>query len=135
MNRCGDCHACCVLLPIDSIGKEAGRPCRKLLDGTSGRGCAIYETRPAACRAFRCGWLAEGWSDDLRPDVCGVMMTHSPSRAGSTLTAWEMRPGAIRSAWDLWVDRARVAPIAILFCAEQAVLLGRDGRTYPIERP
>ena len=135
MNACGTCTVCCVVLPIASIGKDAGRPCRKLLDGTHGHGCAIHGAHPAPCRSFRCGWLAEGWTEDLRPDVCGVMLTHSKSRAGATITAWEVRPGTIRAAWDLWVEKARAEPIAIYFRDAPPVLLGRDGTTYPISKP
>jgi len=134
-NRCGHCTACCVILPIPSIGKSAGRPCRKLHDGSNGIGCAVYADRPGPCRSFRCGWLAEGWEPDLRPDICGVMLTHARSRAGATLVAWELRPGTIRAAWDLWVERAKDAPIAIHFIAAPSVLLCRDGHTVPIPGP
>jgi len=138
MNLCGDCCACCVLLPIGVLGKEAGRPCRKLGPDPTWANkccCTIYPARPEPCRSFRCGWLAEGWDPDLRPDRCGVMLTHQPCPAGVVLTAWELRPGTIRAAWDLWVERAREAPIAIILRAAPAVLLKRDGSTLPIPSP
>lgn len=131
MNACGDCHACCVLLPIAVLGKPAGRACRKLAPD----GCAIYTGRPSPCRSFQCGWLAEAWPDDLRPDRCGVMVTHSPCAAGLVVTAWELHPGAIRAAWDLWVDQARQQPLAVIFRAAPPVLIKRDGSTVPIPNP
>lgn len=135
MNACGTCTACCVLLPIVALGKQAGRPCRKLVTAGPEPGCSIYPSRPEACRSFACGWLAEGWDDDLRPDVCGVMLTHQPCPAGFVLTAWELTPGTMRAAWDLWVERAREAPIAVILRAAPAVLLKRDGSTVPIPSP
>jgi hypothetical protein len=135
MNLCETCVACCVLPPIASIGKAAGRPCVKLYDGTSAVGCSIYGQHPGACRQFRCAWLAEGWPADLRPDLCGVMLTHSRSGAGKTITAWELRPGLIRASWDLWREKATTEPIAIIFADAPPILLGRDGTTYPIQQP
>lgn len=134
MNLCGPCAACCVLPPIASIGKAAGVPCEKLLPGPR-YGCASHQHKPAACRSFRCGWLAEGWDEELRPDLCGVMLTHVPSRAGGTLTAWELRPGVIKAAWDLWLDKAKAEPIAIIFRNAPPMLIGRNGNTYPITQP
>jgi len=133
MNPCGTCNACCTVFPIAELGKPSRSPCRHLKDGGHGVGCLIYAARPAPCRSYRCGWLAEGWDLDLRPDLCGVLLTHSPSKAGATLTAIELRPGIIRGAWDLWVEKARSEPIAIYFVAEAPVLLGRDAKTYPID--
>ncbi len=64
--NCGSCHACCIVLRIDSepgystrfdngedIAKKAGVACRFL----TSTGCGIYEVRPVVCRAFKCDWL------------------------------------------------------------------------------
>jgi hypothetical protein len=41
----------------------------------NGGGCAIYETRPDACRVWFCGWrLLPDLGDDWRPDICGVLI-------------------------------------------------------------
>lgn len=68
---CGECTACCTVMAIDKpeMQKEAGVTCRHC----SGSGCSIYETRPALCQHFHCGWrqlpiLDESW----RPDLSGV---------------------------------------------------------------
>lgn len=68
--NCGGCTACCSVMAIDKpeIQKEAGVLCRHCENG-----CTIYDTRPALCRDYQCGWrqlsiLDESW----RPDLSGV---------------------------------------------------------------
>jgi hypothetical protein len=69
---CGDCVACCVDLAIAELDKPDGVRCRNL---AAGGGCAIYETRPATCRTWFCGWrLLTSFSDAMRPDRSGVML-------------------------------------------------------------
>jgi hypothetical protein len=71
---CGACNLCCVVPVIDSpeLTKPSGSVCRH----SKPAGCDIYETRPAVCRRFFCGWrrttlVPEGW----RPDISGVFVT------------------------------------------------------------
>lgn len=71
--ECGSCRACCVVTAIDSaeITKPSGVACRHAGAG----GCGIYETRPAVCRDFYCGWrmsalIPDGW----RPDRSGIFI-------------------------------------------------------------
>ena len=70
---CGDCHACCVELIIDTpeLQKKGQTPCRHLKEGR----CGIYQDRFKICREFLCGYLQfreldEGW----RPDRSGVLV-------------------------------------------------------------
>ena len=70
---CGDCHACCVELTIDTpeLQKKGQVPCRYL---SSGR-CGIYQDRFKICREFLCGYLLfpeldESW----RPDRSGILV-------------------------------------------------------------
>lgn len=72
--ECGDCVACCRVLPIDGpdLKKQAGVLCPNC---TQGVGCTIYEHRPELCRGFYCGWrrlaiIPDGW----RPDDFGVLI-------------------------------------------------------------
>ncbi len=51
---CGECGLCCKLLAVEALGKPAHTWCDHFAAKT---GCAIYERRPDACRAFRCLWL------------------------------------------------------------------------------
>jgi len=73
--ECGDCDVCCSILKRDKSGrKQAGdADCPHHIPG---KGCAIYDTRPAACRAWHCAWRRFGWlPDECRPDHLGVMLT------------------------------------------------------------
>jgi hypothetical protein len=86
MEDCGSgptaCHKCCDILDIEGFDKPALTRCPHTL---LGQGCAIYETRPVACRTFECTWLAsqrgqgpngEAWDrmpPEMRPDRCGVL--------------------------------------------------------------
>ena len=83
---CGDCRLCCKLLAVPNddgtILSAFGRWCQH---AKAGIGCAIYHSRPEACRAFECSWLSsqrgqgpngEAWDrmpPELRPDRCGVI--------------------------------------------------------------
>ena len=70
--ECGDCRVCCIVPGIDTreAQKDTGSACRNLC----GTGCAIYETRPGACRTFYCAWRAlPGLGENWRPDLSGVL--------------------------------------------------------------
>lgn len=69
---CGECTLCCSVMAIDKpeIQKEAGVTCRHCRGG-----CTIYETRPALCREYHCGWRQLPILDDSwRPDRSGVFV-------------------------------------------------------------
>jgi hypothetical protein len=53
---CGSCTLCCKLLGVTDLEKPRGQWCRHC---EIGRGCRIYDTRPAGCREFFCGWLVD----------------------------------------------------------------------------
>jgi hypothetical protein len=79
---CGECTACCRELAIvdPALTKLPGVNCPNCVVGT---GCAIYDTRPSACRNYYCLWrsipdLPDAW----RPDRIGVMIIASPLPAG-----------------------------------------------------
>jgi hypothetical protein len=73
--QCGECTLCCKLLPVDEgfrhpgiavLIKKAGERCPHQ---RFGKGCAIYATRPLACRFWNCRWLVNADTTDLsRPD-------------------------------------------------------------------
>jgi hypothetical protein len=69
---CGGCTVCCVLPNIDKpeIQKQSGARCIHC----AATGCAIYDSRPAVCRAWYCAWrTVDIFGDDWRPDKSGVM--------------------------------------------------------------
>ena len=74
---CGGCTVCCKDLAISE--PELTKP-RGVLCGhcTKDSGCAIYDTRPAVCRSWFCGWrmlpqLDDGW----RPDKSEILISLS----------------------------------------------------------
>lgn len=81
---CGECGLCCKVLDFPELGKPAGAWCRHY---AAFRGCTIYETRPHACRAFKCTWLlnTDEFSDVWRPDRAGFCMWSQNVPAGARL--------------------------------------------------
>jgi hypothetical protein len=74
---CGPCQVCCVALKIKApqLRKDAQIPCPHLVE----KGCGIYESRPAVCRSFLCGWrLMPELDASWRPDLSGVMLLPLP---------------------------------------------------------
>lgn len=72
--ECGSCNVCCVALTIrdPELQKAGGYRCRNARRDNS---CAIYDTRPQACRSFYCGWRFLKWiREPLRPDRSGVLV-------------------------------------------------------------
>jgi len=52
---CDGCTLCCKVMAVGSIEKPAYSWCRHCRKDS---GCGIYETRPAECSTFVCGWLS-----------------------------------------------------------------------------
>jgi hypothetical protein len=52
--RCGDCSLCCKLIRVDAFEKPPGTWCTHCAPG---RGCKVYDSRPAECSDFYCAWL------------------------------------------------------------------------------
>jgi hypothetical protein len=90
---CGGCTACCTVMPVSEINKPGDTPCQHLCAG----GCAIYESRPSACRGWRCAWL-EGLipgDERRRPDKCGLIFAwFGWDNTKAFLVALEVWPGA-----------------------------------------
>lgn len=84
---CGGCTACCKVMAIKDF-KEGFRVCRHSIKG---KGCGIYESRPAPCREFICGWLGGWGTDQDRPDKIGVVFI--PNDEGTAVKAMEVFPG------------------------------------------
>lgn len=70
---CGDCKACCTLVPteIDTGHKPANVRCKHLRHS----GCSIYARRPEPCAAWSCRWLFDPDAADMRrPDHSHVIV-------------------------------------------------------------
>ena len=110
---CGTCAVCCTALKIDdpALTKEAGVLCGHL----TATGCGVYETRPAACRTFYCGWrylpaLDPSW----RPDRSGVLIGFVEHQGGSALRLSTQDPKAVLQGFvvDFVISSvARGAPV------------------------
>jgi Fe-S-cluster containining protein len=74
--QCGDCSMCCKVIRIEEegISKPAHQWCQHARPGS---GCAIYETRPAACRTFACCWLIlKDMGPHWKPTECRMVLVH-----------------------------------------------------------
>lgn len=112
--QCGDCHECCVRLPIidEKLEKPGYEPCKHL----NGKGCGIYTDpdKPKICSSYKCLWLDGTIPGDerRRPDRLGVLFQDSP-----VLTALECRQGALDSPQALymvdWLSKRLKARVAV----------------------
>jgi hypothetical protein len=72
---CGSCTLCCKLMAVQDLPEPKPRDqwCPHCIQG---KGCGIYESRPASCRVFDCVWLQKPrLPDSLRPDRCKVVLS------------------------------------------------------------
>lgn len=54
--NCTDCTLCCTVLGVKALNKPRNTDCAHAL---AGKGCQIYDQRPAECRAFHCDFLVD----------------------------------------------------------------------------
>ena len=79
---CGDCTLCCTVQLVDMEPlQNTTKPAMTTCEHCTGGGCAVYETRPAACRTFQCTWLAtqafpvaNRFPPEERPDRTGIVI-------------------------------------------------------------
>ena len=76
MNSCDGCSACCKIMKVAELAKQANTWCQHCQIGV---GCSIYETRPESCRVYECLWLRtqsleKPMAPELRPDKSRVVM-------------------------------------------------------------
>lgn len=118
MRTCGECHACCVSIRVESgpgdqvsVRKAAGVRCPCL---TNGGRCAVYEQRPACCAVYTCAWLDGHGEDDERPDRCGAVIERAEGEGGLTLVFPSLAPGfaahrrSYRDVLKRWRERGAV---------------------------
>lgn len=75
---CKDCTLCCKLVSVYEIQKPAQSWCEHC---TIGVGCKVYDTRPADCRTFYCGWLLDPRIGDAwEPNNCKMVVKFEPKR-------------------------------------------------------
>ncbi|SMQ69891.1 hypothetical protein SAMN06295905_1699 [Devosia lucknowensis] len=82
---CGSCTACCSFAPIrvETLQKPANSLCRHCAEG---RGCTVYDVRPAVCRGFYCGYFfLPELGPEWHPERSGVVI-RSESFNNDTIT-------------------------------------------------
>ena len=99
-----------------------------------GKGCGIYETRPAECRTFYCHWMLEkGLTPDWKPEKAKFALVTSE---GGHMTAFVDPgfPGAWRSSpyfetlkrWSLEGARANPARIVTVRIGTRGIVVLPD---------
>ncbi len=73
--QCGDCTLCCKVMAIEQLAKPASTWCPHCKPG---RGCLVYDRRPAECRAFNCLWLVDArFGPHWKPAKSKMVLTAS----------------------------------------------------------
>jgi hypothetical protein len=73
---CGTCSLCCKVLPIQELGKPAGKWC---IHCAPGSGCSQHADRPQACRRFFCSWrLDPNLGPEWKPEVSRFVLWTDP---------------------------------------------------------
>ncbi len=84
---CGSCTLCCKVLDINELAKPAGTWCPNC---KVGKGCSIYDERPAVCRGFLCGYLTGPQLSEIwRPTKAKMVLAFN----GSSITVY-VDPGS-----------------------------------------
>lgn len=92
MRTCGPCTLCCGIFGVPELGKPVYGPCPHC----STAGCGIHAARPPSCRNFECFWLMDAaFPDDLRPDLCGVVVSWNEDHDSVVLHLDPERPEAL----------------------------------------
>lgn len=90
---CGACTLCCKVYDVTELGKTAGTWCRHCAPG---KGCSIYDGRPAQCEAFHCLWMTQSWlGPEWKPDRAKMVLSVD---AATRFLFVQVDPGA-PSAW------------------------------------
>jgi hypothetical protein len=73
--ECGSCSLCCYLLEVKSLKEPQGEWCEHCRPG---HGCAIYKSRPMACRNWSCAWMTDdSWGDEWFPDHATIVINYN----------------------------------------------------------
>jgi len=96
---CGDCTACCDGHIIgNSYGNSFGfsKPCVFLVHKL----CSIYSDRPKSCSNYQCAWSQGLFSEKLKPNESGVLISVETSDGVQFLKVVEMRESIAYSVYE-----------------------------------
>lgn len=110
---CGSCDACCTVLGIEVLEKDAGSRCPHL---RAKGGCGIYTTRPGECAIYRCLWHTGVFGETRdRPDRLGLILD-APQPMAEMYLYKDIPFVVVREVWPgaAWSPRASrvISPIA-----------------------
>lgn len=98
MYDCGGCTACCKIMKVHELEKQANVWCQHCKIGV---GCTSYESRPDSCRVYECVWLQSQREPRplplaLRPDKSRVVIGTTNHGEDVVLYVSQDRPDAWR---------------------------------------
>ena len=123
---CGPCTICCQFFAVPETGKPTGEWCPECTE----TGCAIHLTRPQSCRNFECFWLMDdSFPDDLRPDLCGVVVSFNEDHDSAVVHVDPERPDALVETPGLELMQSLTAAFDPVFvvCGDDRMMIRRDG--------
>jgi hypothetical protein len=69
---CGTCTLCCKVYDVPVLAKPEGKWCSHC---SPGKGCGIWQSRPAFCREFQCLWISDqSFSAEWKPEIAKFVM-------------------------------------------------------------
>jgi Fe-S-cluster containining protein len=136
---CGTCTLCCKVAAVEEVFKPNGVWCSHCVKG---KGCTIYDQRPASCRSFYCQWMLDKtFGPEWKPERAKFAMVKS--EGGRRLTAlvdpgfpsaWRRSPyyenlkqwaaDAVRKLPDLYFVDVLIGAHAIVILPDRDVDLG-----------
>lgn len=124
---CGECTACCRLLTIDDPLLQ--KPAMVLCPNCTGASCAIYQQRPAACRAWHCAWRRiESMPAKSRPDRLGVMFEVTRRDPAPNILAKVYIRGLALASWRDFENPDLLPVLEMLRQTRLPVWLAHDDR-------
>ena len=123
---CGSCTLCCAIFGVPEIAKPIYEPCLQ----RTAQGCAIHADRPQSCRNFECFWLMDdSFPEDMRPDLCGVVVSWNEDHDSVVLHLDPERPDALsESPGADWLGvLLRVYDPVFVVCGEDRMMIRRPG--------
>ena len=124
---CGPCTICCLFFAVSETGKETGQWCKECGD----KGCQIHLARPQSCRNFECFWLLDQNSpEDLRPDLCGIVVSFNEDHDSVVVHVDPDRPDALSDSPGAELMEAllgRFDPVFVVCGEDRMMVRGATG--------